>query len=794
MISQKGWTLLPLTILLGIIGVVIFTTSIKSQITLKPSPSPQTLVTPQTQNSNKNEAVQQERLEKYLIAQAAILGVSDNISLYFKDLDHGKEISIDPTRSWIPASTIKTYVVLEVFRQRSLGLIDFNQTITIKPENVVPTELETDEFPRLREGTQATIKQLVEAMIIQSDNTAYNTLLDILDRRNINLSLKNIGITETIVGEKLNLDETQFQEDLKIPGRQPNTTTVKDLATYFDLLYNKKIANADEILEIFKRQKINDMIPAFLPHNTVVAHKTGDWAPIYNDGGVIFKPSDPFILTVFTNTDDPKIIAQLAKVAYFQNAQSVSKLTSIDTPKPLASQNHTRIYLAKSLTESDVLAAETPEKFPEISASDLGITQKDLNVSAQQAKQLFGALITPGSLLYKVKDFVQNIPLKIAKDNSSKVKAYLGLSKAHLSEAKSLIGAGDFKTADMVLKDSENDLEQATNLAKKDPNKELLLVEIKQVNDLHFAVFSERAEHLADNQKEQFIDDVYNFYKQNHEKVTPTINASVIASPTQQKPAVGTITEVVGDKAKIQFDDGSTKQIILTPDTKVRNFQEESYQNINNIRIGDKVAIVGLSNSKSEIIPQFILKNIPKELPQQHQGTVIEIKPDENIIKILDKKGQEENIKIDLNTDIRSKDTNVSLEGIKAGSQITVFGTTENSLLQKLGSNPQSSTSPNSAKTPLTDTSTSPVSSLSPSIKNTSQSSSNTSSNNTTQGRNAIINVQATSVTITKNSSGKQEKVETSQPQPKKAPEPPKPAQPTKPQSTKQENKPSNKK
>lgn len=753
---QKGSILLNLIVLLGVLGIIAWRANLVSTFLPKPISTPQPLATPQSQNGTKDESVSQARLEKYLITEAALLGVSDNISLYFKDLDHGKEISIDPTRSWIPASTIKAYIVLEAFRQRSLGLIDFDQIVTIKAENVVPTELETDEFPRLREGTQVSIKQLVETMIIQSDNTAYNTLLDTLDRRNINLSLKNIGITGTVIGEKLNLDDSQFEQDLKAPSRQPNTTTVKDLATFFDLLYNKQITNADEILTIFKRQKINNMIPALLPDNTTVAHKTGDWAPIYHDGGVIFKPDDPFILTVFTNSDNPKIVAQLAKVAYFQNAQSVGKLFSLGNFQP--PQNHSHIFLAQSPSESNVLAAESPEKFPEISASDLGITQKDLNISSEQANNFLGALITPGSILYNLKKTIEGIQFKLAQDDSAKVKVYLNLSKARLSEAKSLIGAGDFKNADIVLKESENNLEQATNLAKKDPNKDLLLVQIKQVNDLHFAIFSERADLLNDNQKEQFVDSVYNFYQQNHQKVTPIVNSSVIANPTQQKPAIGTITEIKDNQAKVQFDDGTSKQIILTSDTKVRNFQDSTYQTVSSVTTGDKVAVVGLTNSKSQIIPQFILKNIPKELPEKHQGTIIEIKPDENIIKILDKKGQEETIKVNLNTVIKGKDTNVSLEGIKAGSQVTVFGTTtlsSSSPQPSVGSSPASSFLP-SQKNPST-----PTSSVIPTI----QSGKNPAPKPATAPKPAArvtqpINVQATSITVTKNSSGNQEKIE----------------------------------
>lgn len=87
--------------------------------------------------------------------------------------------------------------------------------------------------------------------------------------------------------------------------------------------------------------------------------------------------------------------------------------------------------------------------------------------------------------------------------------------------------------------------------------------------------------------------------------------------------------------------------------------------------------MVGITNNDSKIVPEFILRDIPQELPSKHTGTIIEIKPDENTLKILNNQGQEENIKIDTNTSVQSKDTTVSLDGIKAGSQVTIFGTSK---------------------------------------------------------------------------------------------------------------------
>lgn len=797
--DQKGVAPLVMVVLVALVAVVILKVPQFFKNQVKKNPVSSQLEVKEEKSVPSKVTFDPQRLNKYLVVEAALLGITDNFSLYFKDLTRSQEVSIEPTRSWIPASTIKAYVALEAFRQRNLGIIDFNQQVSIKPENIVPTELETDEFPILREGTTVTIKQLVEAMIVQSDNIAYNTLLDILDRRNINSTLKNISITETVVGEKLNLDSNQFEQDLAVPGRQPNTTTVKDLASFFDLLYRKNIPNVneDEVISVFKRQKINNMIPALLPQNIVVAHKTGDWAPIYHDGGLVFKPDSPFILAVFTNAGDPSIVSKMAQVAYYQSADVVGRsLSSKQTSSSdyLANKSDiAKISLTADSGKSQVLAEEiNPQsKFPQLTASDLGITPQDLNASVDKAKSISSAWITPGSFLYNIKRFWEDKQEQTG-SNSQKTRALLTSSRDRLSEVKTLLAQGKIDDANQLLKESEQDLEKATNLAKNDPDKDLLLVQVKQVSDLHFAVLGEGTQSVNSNQKEKLIDNVYSFYQQNHQKVAPVIADSGVANPTQQKPAVGTITQISGNIATLKFDDGSQKQMVLVDDVKVRSFQQNNYVSTSSIQTGDKVAVVGLTNSAQQIIPQFVLKNIPPDLPQDHVGTIIEINPGQNTLKIINKKGQSELIKVNTDTIIKSLDTNVSLAGITAGSQVVVFGTTQNATpgvggifglpTNALKSIPLLQPPSSPTTSPRPSTSASPGSSFSPlaspNVQSANQGVGQTSAGKTqvnvptTQSPRAVsapatapnasvIQLKATSITVVKNASGVKEKVET---------------------------------
>lgn len=274
--------------------------------------------------------IERLNLNKDLNDEIAADGLQDNVSLYYNNLANNYEVMINADRSWIPASTIKAFVLPEAFRQKEERIINFDSRVVIDQNNVVPTELESQDYQPLRAGSRATIRELVYAMITQSDNTAYNTLLDILDRRNITATLRRLGLANTVIGEKLSLDDAQYAVDLTVPGRQPNQTTVHDFGRLFTLLYNEKIADADEVLTILKQQKINDMLPALLPKGTVIAHKTGTWSPYYHDGGIVYKPNEPYIVVIFTNNDDPNVVARLSKIAYYKTRDVVLGASTIN--------------------------------------------------------------------------------------------------------------------------------------------------------------------------------------------------------------------------------------------------------------------------------------------------------------------------------------------------------------------------------------------------------------------------------------------------------------------------------
>jgi beta-lactamase class A len=88
-------------------------------------------------------------------------------------------------------------------------------------------------------------------------------------------------------------------------------------------LQKGELANAEntqKMLEFLKKQQLNDKIPADLPNNIVIAHKTGELGLFSHDAGIVYTPKGDYIIAVLSKSDTPaaaeKRIADVSKAVY----------------------------------------------------------------------------------------------------------------------------------------------------------------------------------------------------------------------------------------------------------------------------------------------------------------------------------------------------------------------------------------------------------------------------------------------------------------------------------------------
>ncbi len=86
------------------------------------------------------------------------------------------------------------------------------------------------------------------------------------------------------------------------------------------LIKGKRATASSKMLEILKRQKINDRIPKYLPESTVIAHKTGELFGVKHDAGIVFSEKGDYIIVLMSDTASEahaaEVEAKISKVVW----------------------------------------------------------------------------------------------------------------------------------------------------------------------------------------------------------------------------------------------------------------------------------------------------------------------------------------------------------------------------------------------------------------------------------------------------------------------------------------------
>jgi len=228
----------------------------------------------------------------------------------------GVELLINANARFHAASTMKVPVMMELFRQVESGRLrlddlmmvtnQFHSIVDGSQYELSATE-DSDGETYKAIGKPMTLHALCEAMITVSSNLAANNLIEKLGAKNVQDFVDGLGASGMQVLRGVE-DQKAFEKGLN------NTTDALGLAMLFQKLGRGQVVSRQasaEMLEMLKRQKFNDAIPAGLPPGTTVAHKTGTISKIHHDAGIVYA-GRPYVLVVLVRgIDDQKISAKL---------------------------------------------------------------------------------------------------------------------------------------------------------------------------------------------------------------------------------------------------------------------------------------------------------------------------------------------------------------------------------------------------------------------------------------------------------------------------------------------------
>jgi len=230
-------------------------------------------------------------LEQKIMAEAENFGQETGVVI--KDLSCGWKIAINEDKLFPSASMVKVPIMASLFSVCAEKGLDLSQKLVLKNRCKA---LGSGKLKDYAAGSEFNLEDLIEIMIEESDNTAANMLIDYLGFESLNNRFKKIGLNNTNIARKM-MDFKNRKYGVE------NFTSAKDLAYLLEEIYNNKLINknfSERCLEILKKQKIRDRIPARLPSNTIVAHKTGLERGVCHDAGIVFTSQGNFLVCVLT--------------------------------------------------------------------------------------------------------------------------------------------------------------------------------------------------------------------------------------------------------------------------------------------------------------------------------------------------------------------------------------------------------------------------------------------------------------------------------------------------------------
>jgi beta-lactamase class A len=226
-----------------------------------------------------------------------------DIGVYYRDLNNGPWIGVNEDRAFIPASILKIPVMMAHLKKAEKKPEHLKTKIVV-PEDLPSTNPTMTYGPKdsLQRGKEYTIEELINRMIIYSDNDAVQLL-----------------VVNTDPGEQKDL-----YDKLGLVYPDPKDTkpfmSTKDISRFFRVLYNATYLNeamSEKALQILTKTSYTKGLHAGIPSDVVIADKYGERGGLtfreLHNCGIIYYPDHPYILCVMTKGSDYEVLSTIIK-------------------------------------------------------------------------------------------------------------------------------------------------------------------------------------------------------------------------------------------------------------------------------------------------------------------------------------------------------------------------------------------------------------------------------------------------------------------------------------------------
>lgn len=236
------------------------------------------------------------------------------VAVYLKDLRGGREWSHHADDLFPSASLIKVPIMAAVFAKVAEGEISLDTKLSLKRRMRMGG---SGTIKWKRDGTRFTVRQLLEKLIIESDNTAMRILIEEVGMAFLQKQFPRMGLLYTeIYPEGLSLKDGRVKFE--------NYTTAREMGVLLEKIYRGEMVNtlsSEIMLDIMKRRRVRSRLAKGLPVGWEIAHKTGLLRGACHDAAILFSPEGEYVLVVLTgqNSSYPaakNFISKVGKITY----------------------------------------------------------------------------------------------------------------------------------------------------------------------------------------------------------------------------------------------------------------------------------------------------------------------------------------------------------------------------------------------------------------------------------------------------------------------------------------------
>jgi beta-lactamase class A len=247
--------------------------------------------------------------------KAKINGFQGKVSAYAKNLGTGLSYGILADQPVRTASTIKLAVMVECFSEAAESKLKWTEPIKITEDEKVSGSGVVQE---LSDGVELPLRDLMHLMIVVSDNTATNLILNRIGGNAVNARMAQLGfqqirVMRKILGDGVNLKP--HPSGVTEEGAKPENkswgigrSSPHEMVTILEKLYRGELVNkaaSEEMIAVLKRQQYHEGIGRDMKDLTI-ANKSGALDHLRSDVGIVYSKNTAIAMAI-TVDDIPEV-------------------------------------------------------------------------------------------------------------------------------------------------------------------------------------------------------------------------------------------------------------------------------------------------------------------------------------------------------------------------------------------------------------------------------------------------------------------------------------------------------